>query len=290
MPRHDLTQLRLDDGVILVLFKQSPNRLPMINQNHLFFNLRMFTSEYITSAKPKSLKDAVIQALKSPERIGGMISDGAVVILSDLKSHHEARIVCDVPGMLRIHAPVQMQSAVLELCRRLMGRKIISHKPFADKARVDEVKAFTPALQVLASHMAEEEFLKWIIVLPEARAGADACKFRNDGALRRYLANLLRFAKETLDPANVRKRIDYIAKQCGLSHFSENISETARRKFPEDYTALLDGQERLFPMHVTIGAGQQEVDCMSIHFHIDRSANRLVIARFGRHGRGESIR
>jgi hypothetical protein len=248
----------------------------------------MITSEYITKAKPKSLQHAVIQALKSPVRLGGMISDKAVVILSDLKSSHEARIVCDIPGMLRIHAPAQMQSLVSELCRRLMGRKVISLKPFADKARVDVVKPFTPANEVLASHMTEDEFQKWIHVLPEALAGAATCKFRNDGALRRYLANLVRFARQTLDPANARKRTDFIAEQCGLSHFSDNISETARRKYPEDYTAVLNGAERLFPMHVTIGAGQQEVDCMSIHFLIDREAGQLVIARFGRHGRGSN--
>lgn len=258
----------------------------MVNQNSSPKPARMLVFEYTALIPAGPLQDAVRLALKSPTRLAGFEVDDDCITITDIHSGAHARVICDVPGMLRIQSPSEMRDIVSNLVNRLIGRRVVELRPYTAKARVDEVKPFTPAKDILAAHMAETAFAKVIDVLPEALAGAATCKFRKDGALDRYLRNLVRFAEAALDPANARKSPKFLAGQCGLSHFGEGVGTTALRDYPEDYTATYRGVPRLFPMHVTIGVGRHEEDCMSIHFLVDREAGKLVIARFGRHGRG----
>jgi hypothetical protein len=258
----------------------------MVRQNLPYHSARMLTLEYIALVDAAKLKHAVRTALKTPNRLAGFSVEPEHLVVIDVVTGATARVVCDVPGMLRIHADSIIMNIIVKLVDRLMASKCIERKPYAAKERVDFVKPFKPARDVLAEHMSNPDFIKYILVLPEAIRGADDCKFRNDGALSRYLTNLLTFAKQVLDPENVRKPLKFLAKRTGLSHFAELISQTAQSRYREDYVATYKGRAQLVPMHVTIGAGHQETDCMSIHFLIDRESSQLVIARFGRHGRG----
>ena len=43
---------------------------------------------------------------------------------------------------------------------------------------------------------------------------------------------------------------------------------------------------RIFPLHVTLGKGLNRRTCMSIYLDWDPVARKLLLARFGRHGRG----
>ncbi len=62
--------------------------------------------------------------------------------------------------------------------------------------------------------------------------------------------------------------------------------ENAKIRYASDYTATYKGVSRLFPLHVTLGAGLNPRTCMSIYFDWDPEALKLILARFGRHGRG----
>lgn len=258
----------------------------MVNQNSHPRPARMLVFDYTALVPAGPLQEAVRHALKSPTRLAAFEVEEDCIVVVDIPSGARARVICDVPGMLRIQSPAEMRDVVSSLVNRLIARRVVELRPFTAKARVDEVKPFTPAKDILAAHMAEEAFNKVIVVLPEALAGAASCKFRKDGALDRYLRNLVRFAESALNPANSRKSPKFLATQSGLTHFGEGVGTTALRDYPEDYTANYGGSPRLFPMHVTVGVGRHEEDCMSIHFLVDRAAGKLVIARFGRHGRG----
>jgi hypothetical protein len=104
--------------------------------------------------------------------------------------------------------------------------------------------------------------------------------------LDRYLTGLVAFAKLKADPANAQKPEDFLATQAGLSHFGADLGERAKIRYAADYTATYKGVPRLFPLHVTLGHGFNPRTCMSIYFDWDPEAQKLIIARFGRHGRG----
>ena len=110
--------------------------------------------------------------------------------------------------------------------------------------------------------------------------------FEHDGTLDRYLAGLVAFAKLKADSANDLKLDDHLATQAGLGHFRSDLGENAKIRYAADYSATYKGVTRLFPLHVTLGAGLNPRTCMSIYFDWDPAVRKLILARFGRHGRG----
>jgi hypothetical protein len=173
----------------------------------------------------------------------------------------------------------------MKVCRQLVGRKVI--QPVHEKlsAPTKATKTHRPAHEVLAEHMQKAEFAESIVVLPEALAEALDCLFEHDGTLDRYLAGLVAFAKLKADPANALKPDDFLATQAGLTHFGADLGERAKIRYAADYTATYKGVIRLFPLHVTLGHGLNPRTCMSIYFDWDPEARKLILARFGRHGR-----
>jgi hypothetical protein len=172
------------------------------------------------------------------------------------------------------------------LCGALVGSKLMEtiHERESQVRKVE--RNFEPAVDVLRRFMCQPDFQEHIIVLDEALAGAEESPFENDGPLARYLANLVAYAKLRRDPANVRYSADYLAKKAGLTHYGDNIGLTAKQKYAEDYTAVHQGRPRIFAPHVTIGKGLSPRTSLSIHFDWDPVAQKLILARFGRHGRG----
>lgn len=177
-------------------------------------------------------------------------------------------------------------SEAYQLCKQLVGQKVI--QPLHEKLSVSSKpgKPHRPAREVLAEHMLKPEFVEHIIVLPEALAEAPECVFEHEGTLDRYLTGLVAFAKLKADSANDLKPDEFLGKQAGLSHFGGDIGEHAKIRYATDYSATYKGVHRLFPLHVTLGAGLNPRSCMSIYFDWDPEARKLILARFGRHGRG----
>jgi hypothetical protein len=174
----------------------------------------------------------------------------------------------------------------MKVCRRLVGGNFI--QPLHEKlsAPSKSGKPHRPAHEVLAEHMTKPDFAEHILVLPEALSEAPECVFEHDGTLDRYLAGLVAFAKLKADPANELKPDDFLATQSGLSHFGADLGERAKIRYASDYSATYKDVYRLFPLHVTLGHGLNPRSCMSIYFDWDPEARKLILARFGRHGRG----
>jgi hypothetical protein len=187
---------------------------------------------------------------------------------------------------LSVRASSRRAGEAMKVCRLLVGRDFI--QPLHEKlsASSKSGKPHRPACEILAEHMLKPDFAEHIHVLPEALAEAPACVFEHDGTLDRYLTGLVAFAKLKADPANAQKPEDFLATQAGLSHFGADLGERAKIRYAADYTATYKGVPRLFPLHVTLGHGFNPRTCMSIYFDWDPEAQKLIIARFGRHGRG----
>lgn len=64
--------------------------------------------------------------------------------------------------------------------------------------------------------------------------------------------------------------------------YKDDISQTTRTKFGDEYTFVYEGQKRLFEKHITEGAKQPH-KCFSIHMYRDESKRSLVIGHVGRH-------
>lgn len=187
---------------------------------------------------------------------------------------------------LTVRAPLKRQGDAMKICRRMVGMKLLTpiHEKVSGKASTE--KSFRAAREVLADHMSRAEFQEHIVVLPEALEGARTCEFEYDGTLDRHLGGLVAFAKLKADPANDLKTNDHLADQAGLGHFGADLGERAKTRHADDYTASYKGVTRLFPLHVTLGKGLNPRSCMSIYFDWDPEARKLILARFGRHGRG----
>ncbi len=187
---------------------------------------------------------------------------------------------------LTVRAASGRSSEAMKLCKQLVGQKVIL--PLHEKLSASSKpgKPHRPANEVLAEHMAKPEFAEHIIVLPEALAEAPECVFEHEGTLDRYLTGLVAFAKLKADSTNDLKPDEFLGKQAGLSHFGGDIGENAKIRYGSDYSATYKGVYRLFPLHVTLGHGLNPRSCMSIYFDWDPEARKLILARFGRHGRG----
>ena len=186
---------------------------------------------------------------------------------------------------LTVRASSDRTGEAMKVCRQLVGRNVIRPVHEKPSAPTKAAKTHRPAHEVLAGHMQKAEFAESIGVLPEALAEAPDCLFEHDGTLDRYLAGLVAFAKLKADPANALKPDDFLAAQAGLSHFGADLGERAKIRYAADYTATYKGVSRLFPLHVTLGYGLNPRTCMSIYFDWDPEARKLILARFGRHGR-----
>ena len=187
---------------------------------------------------------------------------------------------------LSVRAPSKRHADAMKICRRLVGKGFLTpvHEILSSPNKAH--KDFVPAMDVLAAHMAKPEFSEYILVLPEAIEQSATCMFEHDGTLDRYLTGLVAFAKLKADPANDLKLDDFLATQAGLSHFGGDIGENAKIRYAPDYSATYKGAYRLFPLHVTLGHGLNPRACMSIYFDWDPGVRKLILARFGRHGRG----
>lgn len=187
---------------------------------------------------------------------------------------------------LTVRAPSKRHADAMKICRRLVGKGFLTPVHEALSSPNKAHKDFVPAKDVLAAHMAKPEFSEHILVLPEAIEQAVTCVFEHDGTLDRYLTGLVAFAKLKADSANDLKSDDHLATQAGLGHFRSDLGEHAKIRYAADYSATYKGVMRIFPLHVTLGAGLNPRACMSIYFDWDPETRKLILARFGRHGRG----
>lgn len=234
----------------------------------------------------RSLLEIIKRIAKDSFQMVGTTLDSSAAVITFLADQSTVSFHLASARHLTVRAPSKRHADAMKICRRLVGKGFLTpvHEALSSPNKVR--KDFVPAKEVLAKHMAKPEFAEHILVLPEALEQAEACEFEHDGTLDRYLSGLLAFAKLKADTANDLKPDDFLATQAGLTHFGSDLGDRAKRHYAEDYSATYKGVTRLFPLHVTLGAGLSPRTCMSIYFDWDPEARKLILARFGRHGRG----
>jgi hypothetical protein len=234
----------------------------------------------------RSLLENIKRIAKDSFQMVGMTLESSAAVITFLADQSTISFYLASSQHLTVRAPSKRYSDAMKICRRLVGKGLLTpvHEALSSPNKVP--KDFVPARDVLVAHMAKPEFAEHIVVLPEAIEQAATCEFEHDGTLDRYLAGLVAFAKLKADPANDLKLDDFLATQAGLSHFGADLGERAKIRYASDYTATYKGVSRLFPLHVTLGHGLNPRTCMSIYFDWDPAARKLILARFGRHGRG----
>ena len=216
----------------------------------------------------RSLLEIIKLTAKDTLRMVGTTLESSAAIVTFLTDGTAINFHLASKQHLSVHAPLSRAKEAMKLCRQLVGRKIL--EPLHEKPSAPSKPAF-----------AEN-----ITVLKEALDEAYSCVFEHEGTLDRYLAGLVDFAKLKADPVNAFKPNEFLARQVGLSHFGGGLGEHARIRYASDYAATYKGVTRLFPLHVTLGRGFSPRMCMSIYFDWDPEARKLILARFGRHGRG----
>ena len=226
-------------------------------------------------ATAKSSLSMIGTTLEASAAIVTFLADSSTISFHLASAHH-----------LSVRASSKRSSEAQRICRQLVGRNVI--QPLHEKLSGPNKgpKPFQPAHEILADHMAKVEWQEHIIVLPEALAEAPDCRFEHDGTLDRTLTGLVAFAKLKADPANACRPDEYLAEQAGLGHFGSDLGLQAKTKYAVDYSAIYQRGVRIFPLHVTLGKGFKPQSCMSIYMDWDTVAQKLILARFGRHGRG----
>ena len=226
-------------------------------------------------ATAKSSLSMIGTTLEASAAIVTFLADSSTISFHLASAHH-----------LSVRASSKRSSEAQRICRQLVGRNVIQplHEKLSGPNK--DPKPFRPAHEILAEHMAKAEWQEHVVVLPEAWSEAQACPFEHDGTLDRTLKGLIAFAKLKADPANMLKHDEYLAEQAGLGHFGADLGLLAKTKYAADYSATYQGIVRLFPLHVTLGKGFKPQSCMSIYMDWDPTSQKLLLARFGRHGRG----
>jgi hypothetical protein len=247
---------------------------------------RALSLNYRYDIPGRRLLEIIKRIAKESFQMVGTTLESSATVITFLADQSTISFHLASERQLSVRASSRRSSEAMKVCRRLVGRNFI--QPLHEKlsAPPKSGKPHRPAHEVLAEHLTMPDFAEHILVLPEALSEAPECVFEHDGTLDRYLAGLVALAKLKADPANALKPDDFLASQAGLSHFGADLGERAKIRYASDYTATYKGVSRLFPLHVTLGHGLNPRACMSIYFEWDPAVRKLILARFGRHGRG----
>jgi len=234
----------------------------------------------------RRLLEIIKQTAKGSLQMVGTTLEASAAVITFLADRSTINFHLASEHHLTVRVSSGRTSEAMKVCRQLVGRNVIHpvHEKLSAPTKV--AKSHRPAHEVLAEHMQKAEFADLVVVLPEALAEAPDCLFEHDGTLDRYLTGLVAFAKLKADPVNDLKLDDFLATQAGLGHFRGDLGEHAKIRYAADYTATYKGVPRLFSLHVTLGHGLNPRACMSIYFDWDPAVRKLILARFGRHGRG----
>lgn len=229
------------------------------------------------------IKSTAKRLLGDKVAIGNGKDSVEVVYVSD---KCEVRFHLSTESHMNVIAPSKRLNDAMRICSQLERQKVIS-KIHEKTSQHKSEKKHDHASIVLKRNMEKTDFAECILVLPSALEEAPECEFEYDKVLESNLKKLVTFAKIKRDPKYSKTLNEHLARnQAGLGHFADGIGEAASTRFSEDYSAEYNGVKRMFKMHITLGTKGNPKTCMSIYMDWDPVIQKLVIARFGRHGRG----
>jgi hypothetical protein len=146
-------------------------------------------------------------------------------------------------------------------------------------------QAQVPPANVLEAVKAVERSTKHLEYLPSAYESAADSPFRQPDRVTQALEAIDEVASiwvESLDSgASVGSLRELFKKKYGFA-YADDVSQTSKGKWANEYKATQDGKEYDISPHITIGAKQADT-CLSIHWAWDKDRKKVLIAHVGRH-------
>jgi hypothetical protein len=137
---------------------------------------------------------------------------------------------------------------------------------------------------------AKDEFVQNLEVLESAIESAATCPFRNPGRIYQTLQAINDICiswKTTLESkSSMGGGLVQAFKLRGFD-FKNDISQTCRTKFENDYKFMYQGKRQMFAQHITDGSGNPN-SCFSVHMLFDEAVKKVIIAYVGIHRRNTS--
>ena len=162
---------------------------------------------------------------------------------------------------------------------------LIGASPVAltEEAREPEVPTDEPASVVAAVELAEAS-TQHLLYLPSAIESAKESPYRSPDRALEALQAIDEVAGLWIAGLNGAKNpgpLKLLFKQRGFE-YKDDVSQTSRGKWSEEYSASYDGRPIDISPHITIGAKQADT-CLSIHMHWDKESKKVIVAHIGRH-------
>jgi hypothetical protein len=161
---------------------------------------------------------------------------------------------------------------------------------FASRAS-DEMEEVSPEeIAVPASVQEAVEVAKrkcsHLIILDSALSSASSSPFQRPADIVEALQDLdqvaVTWTKLKAERGNGGDLRQHLTDQGWGKRCSMHISDTTRSRYKADYTFSYGSNSRLFEPHITLGSGDPN-SCASIHFIMDETKGKIVVAHVGRH-------
>ncbi len=146
---------------------------------------------------------------------------------------------------------------------------------------VSEPSSLGSIAEAVSAATARAKHLKF---LPSAAESAVASPYRHPDRVFEALAALEEVASiwaETVESGKSAGSIRQLFKKRGFE-YADDISQTSKGKFGNEYVADYQGRQLDISPHITIGAKQADT-CLSIHWAWDKDERVAIVAHVGRH-------
>jgi len=167
---------------------------------------------------------------------------------------------------------------------------LVAHGVWMDRTSASLGQApIEPEDPVAASSVAEavqqaEATSKNLRFLPSAHSSASASPYKHPERVQEALSALDEVASiwvETVSTGKAGGSVRQLFKERGFD-YSDDVSQTSKGKWGDEYTATYDGQKVDISPHITIGAKQAD-SCISIHWAWHKDGKVVLVAHVGRH-------
>ena len=161
------------------------------------------------------------------------------------------------------------------------------YQSYMDAARSESTPELEPKQQDLESvsdalERAKKSFSGPLVFLDSAEQSAKDSPFKNPERLYEFFDALHQVAKEwRTKKGNLGRTWNEALEALGFD-LRDQISQTSKTKYEDEYKFQYKGKRRVFERHVTIGAKQAD-KCVSVHWYRDDEDLVLAIGHCGRH-------
>lgn len=167
---------------------------------------------------------------------------------------------------------------------------LVAHTAWKDQAPIPHAQVADGQPEPLVPMNVQEAVLqaegksKSVRFLPSAHSSASASPYKQPERVQQALAALEEVATiwgETVGSGKASGSVRQLFKARGFE-YADDVSQTSKGKWGNEYTATYNGQEVDISPHITLGAKQADT-CLSIHWAWHKEEKVALVAHVGRH-------